>query len=118
GCPCCCRSRAAPSRPAGARPTSWPEDGGCRRAAGRRWKSARVVPSRQHKLGPMRWLVLLLYCGLACAQGYPSKPVKLVTPFPPAGSADVIARLTAQRLAENSGHPGVVDNRGGAGGLV
>jgi len=66
----------------------------------------------------MRWLVLVLWCGLAFAQSFPSRPLKLVTPFPPGGSADVIARLTAQKLAENMGQPVVVDNRGGAGGLV
>src|SRR5438477_5412639 len=66
----------------------------------------------------MRWLALFLYCGLAFAQGYPSKPLKLVTPFPPGGSADVIARLTAQKLAENMRQPVVIDNRAGAGGLV
>src|SRR3989442_3710924 len=105
--------------PAGARRVSYrPGDGGCRRAAGRRWKSARVGPSRQHNLAPIVGLVLFLWCGLAFAKGYPSKPVKLVTPFPPGGSADVIARLTAQKLAENFGQPVVVDNRGGAGGLV
>src|SRR5258708_26174837 len=66
----------------------------------------------------MRWLVLLLWCGVAFAQSFPSKPLKLVTPFPPGGSADVIARLAAQRLSENIGQPVVVDNRGGAGGLT
>ena len=66
----------------------------------------------------MRWLALFLYCGLAFAQGYPSRPLKLVTPFPPGGSADVIARLTAQKLAENMRQPVVIDNRAGAGGLV
>lgn len=55
---------------------------------------------------------------LAQAQDFPSKPLKLVTPFPPGGSADVIARLAAQALSENLGQPVVVDNRGGAGGLV
>src|SRR5689334_6987724 len=66
----------------------------------------------------MRWLVLFLWCSFAFAQPFPSKPLKLVTPFPPGGSADVIARLTAQKLSENMGQPVVVDNRGGAGGLT
>src|SRR3954467_14061949 len=65
----------------------------------------------------MRWLVFLFWCGLTFAQGFPAKPLKLVTPFPPGGSGDVIARLIAQRLSENMGQPVVVDNRAGAGGL-
>lgn len=59
-----------------------------------------------------------LWLSLVQAQDFPSKPLKLVTPFPPGGSADVIARLAAQALSENLGQPVVVDNRGGAGGLV
>src|SRR5260221_10002280 len=66
----------------------------------------------------MRWLALFLYCGLAFAQGYPSKPLRLVTPFPPGGSADLSARLTAQKMAESLRQPVVIDNRAGAGGLV
>jgi len=59
-----------------------------------------------------------LQVAAACAQSYPAKALKLVTPFPPGGSADVIARLAAQKLSENLGQPVVVDNRAGAGGLV
>jgi tripartite-type tricarboxylate transporter receptor subunit TctC len=62
-------------------------------------------------------VLFLLACG-ATAQPYPSRALKLVTPFPPGGSADVIARVIAQKLGENLGQPVVVDNRGGAGGLV
>ena len=62
--------------------------------------------------------VLFLCACFAAAQPYPSKALKLVTPFPPGGSADVIARVVAQKLSENLGQPVVVDNRGGAGGLV
>jgi len=63
-------------------------------------------------------LALALCAGVASAQVYPNKPLKLVTPFPPGGSADVIARLAADRLSDGLGQPVVVDNRPGAGGLV
>lgn len=63
-------------------------------------------------------LISTFWLSPAQAQDFPSKPLKLVTPFPPGGSADVIARLAAQALSENLGQPVVVDNRGGAGGLV
>jgi tripartite-type tricarboxylate transporter receptor subunit TctC len=64
-------------------------------------------------------LLYLLLSGVALAQsGFPSKPLKLVTPFPPGGSADIIARLTAQGMSEVVGQPVVVENRGGAGGVT
>jgi tripartite-type tricarboxylate transporter receptor subunit TctC len=69
----------------------------------------------------MRFVLIVLstlWLSFAQAQEFPSKPLRLVTPFPPGGSADVIARLAAQALSEGFGQPVVVDNRGGAGGLV
>jgi tripartite-type tricarboxylate transporter receptor subunit TctC len=63
-------------------------------------------------------LISTFWLPLSQAQDFPSKPLKLVTPFPPGGSADVIARLAAQALSESLAQPVVVDNRGGAGGLV
>jgi tripartite-type tricarboxylate transporter receptor subunit TctC len=68
----------------------------------------------------MRFVLLtLFFCvNLAAAQTWPAKPLKLVTPFPPGGSADVIARLIGQKLAGNLGQPVVIDNRPGAGGVV
>jgi tripartite-type tricarboxylate transporter receptor subunit TctC len=56
--------------------------------------------------------------GLVSAQGYPTRPVRLVVGFPPGGAADILGRIAAQQLTERLGQQVVVDNRGGAGGLV
>ena len=63
-------------------------------------------------------LGLLLSSVMAQAQGYPSKPIRLVVPFPPGGSADALARLVGTRLSAVLGQPVVVDNKPGAGGIV
>jgi tripartite-type tricarboxylate transporter receptor subunit TctC len=63
--------------------------------------------------------LLLALTTVTAAQEYPTKPVRLIIPFPPGGSNDVVGRLFATHLAEKLGKQVVVDNRGaGAGGIV
>ena len=52
------------------------------------------------------------------AQAYPIRPIRFVVPYPPGGSNDVLTRITAQAMAPGLGQPIVIDNRGGAGGMI
>ena len=54
----------------------------------------------------------------ACAQDYPRQPVRLVVPFAAGGGVDVVARIISPRLGEELGQPIVIENRGGAGGML
>jgi tripartite-type tricarboxylate transporter receptor subunit TctC len=69
----------------------------------------------------MRLLGLALLLALsvpAAAADYPDHPVRLIVPFPPGGSNDVVARLVAKQLSVSLGQQVFVDNRGGAGGVL
>src|SRR5262245_58597848 len=61
------------------------------------------------------WLAGVLPAG---AQGFPSRPLKIIVPFPAGGTTDIVARLVAQRMSESMGQPVLVENRGGAGGSL
>ena len=61
---------------------------------------------------------LLLAAAAAQAQHYPSKPVRIIIPFPPGGNTDIYARPVAAKMGEIYGHQMVVDNRPGAGGSI
>lgn len=63
-------------------------------------------------------LAMLTLAGNAWAQDYPSRPVRVLIPFPPGGAPDLVGRLLASRLAERLGQPFVAENRTGAGGNI
>jgi len=63
-------------------------------------------------------LLALTMPSVALAQTYPSKPIRMIVPFPAGGTTDIVARLIAQRMTESMGQAVTVDNRGGAGGQI
>src|SRR6187551_26540 len=60
----------------------------------------------------------LTSAGLASAQSYPARQVRIVVPFPPGGTSDILARTIGARLSAPLGQPVVIDNRPGAGGNI
>src|SRR5262245_28963223 len=80
---------------------------------------ARLHPSRRfNRIGAVAMLLAGL-CAMAAvpaamAQAYPSKPIRLIHPYPPGASTDTTSRTIAPLLATRLGQPIVIDNRGGA----
>ncbi len=62
--------------------------------------------------------IAAMVSGAALAQLYPTKPVRMIVPFPPGGATDLLARVVTQKLTESVGHQVIVDNRPGAGGTI
>ena len=70
-----------------------------------------------------RWTLLAAVAltvlgGVAQAQSFPNKPIRLICPFPPAGAVDIASRAIAAELSKNLGQPVTVENRPGAGGNI
>jgi tripartite-type tricarboxylate transporter receptor subunit TctC len=63
-------------------------------------------------------VVSALFSTCVTAQTWPAKPIRVMVPFPPGGSTDIVARIMAQKLEKPLGQPLVVENRGGAGGTI
>jgi tripartite-type tricarboxylate transporter receptor subunit TctC len=63
-------------------------------------------------------LFLSLFSLAASAQPFPSKPLRIIVPFPAGGTTDIVARLVGQRMSESIGQAVLVENRGGAGGTI
>ena len=63
-------------------------------------------------------IAALLFAAAAGAQPFPSKPIRILVPFPAGGTTDIVARLVGQRMSEQVGQPVLVENRAGAGGTI
>jgi tripartite-type tricarboxylate transporter receptor subunit TctC len=70
----------------------------------------------------MRWIAVLFLAAFgfapAHADEYPSRPITLIVPFPAGGGVDAIGRIVADKLAADLGQPVIIDNRGGAAGVI
>lgn len=62
--------------------------------------------------------ILAAWIGVSHANEFPSRPVRLIVPFAPGGSTDAVARIISEPLAKHLGQPVVIENKGGAGGII
>src|SRR4051812_9935800 len=70
------------------------------------------------KVGSLVIALLMGLSGLASAQPFPSRPVKIIVPYPPGGVTDLFARVLGQQMQESMGQPFLVENKPGASQMV
>ena len=78
----------------------------------------RKAPLRGRALGAATALVCSLLAGAVAAQGYPTKPIRLLVPLAAGSTADIVSRYAGQELAKAVGQPVVIENKPGAGGTI
>jgi tripartite-type tricarboxylate transporter receptor subunit TctC len=73
---------------------------------------------RRHLLAALALPLALAGTGSAWAQAYPTKPVRLIVPFAPGGTTDIVARVVSERIQGALGQPMIVENKAGGGGII
>src|SRR5690348_2734149 len=81
-------------------------------------RSSNNVRCKLHMVAALLLLAAIALPPSASAADYPSRPINLIVPFPAGGGVDAMARIVADKLAAALGQPFVVDNRGGAAGVI
>jgi tripartite-type tricarboxylate transporter receptor subunit TctC len=71
-----------------------------------------------HRCRTLLATIALLAAGLVSAQSYPAKPIRVIVPYPPGNTADIVARLVSVKLTEKLGQNVVIENRAGASGQI
>src|SRR5262245_50872767 len=100
-----------------------------RSCAGASWCKRSASPGRNDMVGRRSMkahiigavgiaLFAALGCGVASAQTYPTRPIRIIVPLTAGGLADILARIVAQQIGESSGQQEVVENRTGGAGAV
>src|SRR5687768_6735304 len=92
------------------------------KANGHDGSGARIVeaslPGEPEMIHRLMAVALVAFAASAAAQEYPTRPIKLIVPFPPGGGTDILSRVVAQKVADNNKWTIVPDNRPGAGGNI